>query len=68
MSPNTCDHLSANMCIHVCVSMYASAVWGFRGMDYFAPGLIQRSQSSVRWRGERGHCCGPDECHRCLRK
>lgn len=40
VSPNTCDHLSANMCIHVCVCcyVYVSAVWGVQGYGLFRPG------------------------------
>lgn len=65
---NMCDKLSGDMCIHVRVPAHESATWGFSGMDYFTLGHIQRTQPSVSHGGERDHCCGPDECHRCLRK
>lgn len=77
---NICPATRAtNYLLYMCFSMHVSAmrrwvgVWCvcggvFKGMDYFTQGRIQGRQPSVRPRGERKHCCGPDECHRCLWK
>lgn len=60
--------ISAPTCVFTGVFICLSAAWGFGRMDYFIPSGIQRGQPSVRCRGERGLCCLPDECQRCLRK
>lgn len=56
----------------MCSLCVLPCVWGLCGGSGVRIVLplrrIERSRPSVRRRGERGHCCGPDECRRCLGK